>query len=46
VKLRHAALASALAWMTFAGEARANGRFPEANQIVFSPADPDVIFIR
>jgi hypothetical protein len=38
-----AALAAVL---TGAAAARANGRFPEANQLVLSPDDPDVVVLR
>lgn len=32
--------------LVHAAPARANGRFPTANQIVFSPSDPDVVALR
>lgn len=28
------------------GQARANGRFPESNKILFSPGDPDTVILR
>ncbi len=37
--------AGALAWV-HAPVARANGRFPTSNQIVFSPANADLIVLR
>lgn len=39
------ATAAALALLT-APDARANGRFPAANQIVFSPTDPNLLVLR
>jgi photosystem II stability/assembly factor-like uncharacterized protein len=40
------ALAGALTSIASAGTARANGRFPASNQIVFSPTDPNVVALR
>jgi hypothetical protein len=46
VKTAIAALAAALTLSVLAGEARANGRFPQADHIIFAPSDPDLIFLR
>jgi hypothetical protein len=40
------AAAAGLPFLLSAGPAAANGRFPLANQIVFSPSDPNVIVLR
>ncbi|HEX4447525.1 MAG TPA: hypothetical protein VH044_12340 [Polyangiaceae bacterium] len=40
------AAAAATAVLAFATPSRANGRFPAANQLVFSPADPNYILLR
>jgi hypothetical protein len=44
---RHLALlAAALTTLAIATPARGNGRFPQANQIALSPADPSTILVR
>jgi MYXO-CTERM domain-containing protein len=40
------AACAASAVLAFANSSRANGRFPAANQLVFSPADPNYIVLR
>ena len=40
------ASAFALTLLASADEARANGRFPESNQIVFAKNDPDLVLVR
>jgi MYXO-CTERM domain-containing protein len=39
-------LATVLALLSAAGVGRANGRFPTANQILFSPSNPDLVIVR
>jgi hypothetical protein len=41
-----ALVSAAAAGTVYSSEARANGRFPESNQIVFSAQDPDLILLR
>ncbi|MBX3226370.1 MAG: hypothetical protein KIT84_44535 [Labilithrix sp.] len=40
------ASAAALALVAASGDARANGRFPESNQIVFGKNEPDLVLVR
>lgn len=45
-RLLLASAAATLALLGAASEARANGRFPESNQIAFAENDPDLVLIR